>query len=507
MKKYLFLLLISSLTAFGQDIYVPYKIGNKYAISDYNGALKTEAVYDSLAIDNDQYSILKFKRDTLAGLVYELKEVVIANDYIDYQLTAHYIRAKHKTNRSILYNNLFNLSGKKMLSDKYYYVEIFEYCDDCVYHIVKAQYYELGVEKYDLYIYNSKEQDLESVFIGNADEISVSYLSDFKNKIIQVTKAYKISYYEIDTNQDKVVLRDASAKKEEVNNQSMIIERSYYNNDNDNVNHITLDYYKFTTIKFKENKFFLETVIGKKKELLPIILPKKAKYLKIIDNRFEYYLDKKPNVVFNYLEYQVNDNIGYYFTDSINIAPEKYTSVSFFNSNLSTKNTISQSYIYGIKDKKTKKIKYGVNDLFGTEIIKPIYDAITINVTDKNSKQELFKNIENYYIVHQDSKFGFLTTSGEEALPIKYDNFYKNEYISKEYNSKFSILKSGENYSIFNSDGLDNFQYSKYEFKYAPKFYISQYYDVKDHILFGLFNEANQFLGYANEKGVYFFKE
>ncbi|MFD2909169.1 hypothetical protein ACFSX9_10515 [Flavobacterium ardleyense] len=507
MKKYLFLLLITCFSAFGQEMYVPYKIGNKYAISDYNGVLKTEAVYDSLDVNSNQNEILNFKRDTLSGLVYQLKEIVIGNDYIDYYLKKEYILAKYNTKEYFPYHNFFNLYGKKMLSDSYYHLEFFKYCENCLFHIVKAQYYEKGVKKYDLYIYNSKKQDLESISITNVDDVSVPYLSDFTSKIIKVTKANKINYYEIAKNQDKVVLQDASAKKKELNSQSMIIERSTYNEDNEEVYHYSFHTYKFTAIKVKENKYFLETSMGRKKDTTEISLSKKAKDLKIVDYKFDYYFGKKPTGVFNYLEYKINNNIGYYFTDSIYMSPEKYYSVAFFNSNLSTKNTISQSYIYGIKDKKTKKIKYGVNDLFGTEIIKPLYDRIKINFTDNNSQQKLFKNIENYFIVYKDAKFGFLTTTGEEALPIKYDTYYKNEYKSKQYDSKFSILRHGENYSIFNIYGLNNFQYSKYEFKYKPKFYISHFYDVKEHILFGLFNEANEFLGYANENGVYFFKE
>jgi hypothetical protein len=185
-------------------------------------------------------------------------------------------------------------------------------------------------------------------------------------------------------------------------------------------------------------------------------------------------------------------------------------------------------------------LKFGILNKEGIESVPFIYDSIAGDMQQFNfehagafngNKQNfVLKPRAGYYsianknpytkgptdniLVYKNGKAGIINATNEILIPIIYDLVAQNgiSYTGSR-ESDFILLKKNGFYTVANL--AFNFKLRKYEladtipasFKNIPCFYINNFYNKKGLKLYGLYDDEFHFVGYANENGFLYFKK
>ena len=255
-----------------------------------------------------------------------------------------------------------------------------------------------------------------------------------------------------------------------------------------------------------------------------------ATYIKVPNNVSIMYLNSESSQEYLHLIYKKENKFGILnrgiFSEIV------YDSLLYFG----------YDFIAGIKT--NNKMHFGIIKPNGNEMLPIIYDSIrtgikqveyidveTINREQRTSIFALTNKKNDYgYLnllckywqlketmntVYKGGKVGITGNNANEIiLPAEYDFIAKNNiHYSGIRKSDFYIAKKNNKYNIPNIEF--NHALNKYElkknvqlsFNFIPNFCIDNYYKIKGLKIFGLYDENNKFLGYANENGLEYFEK
>lgn len=163
---------------------------------------------------------------------------------------------------------------------------------------------------------------------------------------------------------------------------------------------------------------------------------------------------------------------------------------------------MSKGHIAGNRDKKTKKMKYGVLDANG-DAKAMIYDAVTVDYkTSTSNKAEL--------LVVKGGKYGLLDQDGNVVIPVENDLITSVKGIEAD---RFFQVKKGSLYGlhILRSDGepVTVPPVFGYQVKDVYLNYPNGRYSAKEGnmVLIQLMNPDGTITGYAREDGFLYFKD
>ena len=209
------------------------------------------------------------------------------------------------------------------------------------------------------------------------------------------------------------------------------------------------------------------------------------------------------------------------------IIETKFDSLVYFGNQFIAGKRIGGKFLFGSIDKEGKIIIPIIYDSIIGELKKlSLADyrldnetkyrvVLKTNESGNTSLNNLFvKKISNIILVYKNGKAGILSNTNEVIIPIVYDLIAENGmsyYEAKE--SYFIILKQNSLY------GLTSLEYEREnkktkmvhtiqpQYPFMPLFYLRDYYQVKGFRLFGLYDEGFIFKGYAHENGYLYFKD
>lgn len=193
MKKIFFVLaILTTVTIYSQEFYIPYRVGDKFGISDEKGNIKLKPQFDILEYVYNQTDLLVgynfVGNEVLSSVIHKNKIIIKDKRYKSYYWEDGLLKAIEYTNPNYNppfirgteeigeLNMLYTLNGKQIFAEPLPYIGAFTHWD--------------GIEKMeDLLIYTSDENKKSS-----------SYL--FNKKSGKITKTYYSDVEEIDFNGD-----------------------------------------------------------------------------------------------------------------------------------------------------------------------------------------------------------------------------------------------------------------------------------------------------------------
>lgn len=251
---------------------------------------------------------------------------------------------------------------------------------------------------------------------------------------------------------------------------------------------------------------------------IPVQLPPAAKIIRMVPLAMTQY---QPVII-------IADNHFYIVKDN-HLGETAYDSLIYFGQNFLAWKKVGD------------KTKAGVISNSGAIIIPFQYDSLYAGIryaelVDKNlaadtpNYQLVFKEADskysrdkinpyvrshtNLFTVFIKDKCAVVNFKNDIVIPFKYQMIVKNSMgHSRPREDEFVILKDNGRY------GLTNLQYDSQKkqeamnntiepiYEYLPGFYYPGYFGIKGYRLIGLYNEQNNFMGYATENGKTFYRE
>ena len=557
--------LILSAYSKGQSILVPYKVGEKFGLSDVDGKMVLEPKYVSLKWLNDyyfetlsvtilndtietapnHYSIRKKETTSLSGLIYKGKEILKEEPFNNIKVTPGKCiiakcesRANRMTkeqyeryNHHEKFSTLFSINGKNVYPENFRTL----YISDTINIVLKGKEKKYILfestnfnSQYSLFIFDISKQEITDWILKDVLKLNVhkSYSDD---------KSITIDYKDADYNEIKATLNYSTGKfildkikpaKQETKNQDIITESPMYGNggmeDMAIVEAPTEERMKTTYTKppfipyfqhYKDSLFYLSDY-------------NKKTYINIPNEITLLYQEQFSSVQYQPIIYKMNNIFG--FIDKTTIQNPIYDSLLYMG-----------SYYLAYK-KGVDKIRCGILDNKGQVVAPFIYDSIqsglkqyTANYYGNNENRYSIEEKKDYssyrknnaiksysikqsdkLIVYINGKCGMINMNNETILPIDYDAIAENRVSG--YNgskSNYIILLQDHHYGITDVEWnkalnrLVAINTIKPVFAAIPSYYYQDYYTVKGFTLFALYDEHFKFKGYARADGFMYSKE
>lgn len=404
-------LLYQSLSELGNGLYKA-NFGNKYGIIDANNNIIEEFKWASLnqiynvknyykvsekEYSNRQYGILSLidKKLTIPCKYSEIEEISNSS-YFKVRDGAKYniVDINDKTKFSVWYDELYlPLGGRKL-----YIVKLngkMGVIDENENMVVPIEYEDINPSAYRDGSYLAKNKEGKYGFITLDG---------------RVTLAFDYSNIEKKNNNNIIAMRDDKCGLLQVND-GMPYEVAA-------CDYSSIVGHNKIFIVEKDKKFGIIDLYGK--------LITKIEYDNIVTSSISYYSDNKPYIANKGNKYYLLNNSGEFIIDIF------YSSIKYL-AELSEQGASKSDFsFFVVQNPKSKKL--GLVDLFGKEVITPVYDEIVfkhgnIILVGQNKKLGLFDIIKNKYIV-----------------PVEYDQIIvdKNSYIAIKGNEFYKIDVSSE---------------------------------------------------------------
>ena len=465
------------------------------------------------------------------------KCIVAASSFKTSNLTKQQYENK-KAKQSFV--SIFSLDGKNIYSENFKRIQKFDTAGTSSKNKSQARYMLFGTldvnDRYGLFVFDIDKQNISDWLIKDAIKLKVTkpdYLR--KNIGFECTNSENVLQQKmVDYSSGHFKIIDLPDKPEQISgNQGMssgkdlVQEVEYKRNSSDLP--VPPDYaivieegeaepYVAPPFKpFHQNvRDTLLWVTGLKiKE--QVKLPEGAKPIYSTPNGFMQY---------NPVVYKLNNKFGWVMDGKVGEA--KYDSIVYFGKNYMMAETIGG------------KRKYGLFDDQGKVIIPAIYDSmyngikwIELDVHANRStgkydyvlreadEREMYaqRNMDPYVkraydrvTVFQNGKAGVINTKNEWLIPMAYDMIADNSFqYTFPRESKYIILKRDNLYGItqlknqreFNREPIS--QTIEPVFPHLPCFVIHNY-QAKGFNLIGLYDSHFEFVGFANNKGLLYFK-
>ncbi|KGO85968.1 hypothetical protein Q765_12945 [Flavobacterium rivuli WB 3.3-2 = DSM 21788] len=184
-----------------QEIGVPFRVGKKFGVSDFNGKMLIPAKYDKIVPNtyngyNYMCAFILNENPILSSLIYNNKVIIDNQTYNDYYLKGGLVQA---TQYTVLKNynyavkgdhtqlvHLYDLNGKKVLKGDFKAIDI---CDDIdeprKINVSLIYAYDLN-DKLSLYLYDKSLNSILKTFIdaGKPVSINFNYHQNYKDRTI-----------------------------------------------------------------------------------------------------------------------------------------------------------------------------------------------------------------------------------------------------------------------------------------------------------------------------------
>lgn len=557
--KLVFILIALTFNTYAQDIRIPYRIGDKFGLSDEKGQLTVEAKYDKISFIDSQFKYFQYTniiKDSIrnvyggwsennrknTGVYYKDKIIIENTPFGHFRLFETYFIT------GSMYNDqrpedfmLYNLKGEPLLSEIASHIYINNKRDigslnTIDSNLVFVSIFHMGKRrerKFSLGVYNFKTQKIENWLVKRATNFELKQdLIDKKAIFIQYIddKGYQSKYLYYDKSIGIFKLSErigASTAKSNANLNNTIQPKfsqdSQYYYDLEEVEAIensrpvryigkTIDRKKFT---WKKNELFFGEV--KVTEI------KGAEYLKL--GRIQ----SLPVI------YKLNGKYGF-VKDEKSRTEAKYDSLFYMSGTNALDKKSNFVFLVGQLNKLTNSWKYGVINSNEKNIIPIIYDQIIPHIPTLtwdfylkyfeeplnyytapikgrtySKKRPKFYTVKDFGLVGlKKGKIGIVNLNNEIIFPFEFDGIYHNDmsYTNpiRSYGKYYILAKNGR-YGIFKELMASKKELKrKIVFPYIPASYYPNYGGRKGFNLVNLVNKDGTFC-FAREDGYLYYRK
>lgn len=189
-----FLVFAFHATLFGQTISVPYRVGNKFGISDQNGKILIPAQFDVVEIESYKEVYFQgfiFQENAVhSSFIYKNKIVLGNQKYNNYYLTDDLIIAtKYKSGRLSSYHpegeayyteyeHLYTKEGKIIISEDVLSIYVNSVDEEKKLNQVLISTTDKN-KKYSLFLYDKKLKKITKTFFDKSDYLKVKYNNEY----------------------------------------------------------------------------------------------------------------------------------------------------------------------------------------------------------------------------------------------------------------------------------------------------------------------------------------
>lgn len=191
---FFFLAIAFHTTLFGQNVSVPYRVGNKFGISDQNGKILIPAQFDVVEISsyNETYfEAFTFKEnEILSSYIYKNKIILSNQKYSSYQWSNDFVIAtKYKSGHLSTYHpdgeayytdyeHLYTKEGKLIIGGDVLSVFSNDIDDDkkLKEELISVVYKD---KKHSLFLYDKKLKKITQTFFEKSDYLKVKYNNEY----------------------------------------------------------------------------------------------------------------------------------------------------------------------------------------------------------------------------------------------------------------------------------------------------------------------------------------
>lgn len=556
------LFLVSCLQA--QDIFVPFRDGKQWGLSNYNGDLVIEPKFDSL-IFNEQseydFVLIQTRKNLKKGLIINGKEVLKALYDEIIPTYKEYIVAKWTDDKgkfTLLLDSYGNPiipepirgifdSGKFFGNDGITLFEVInsDFKEDMVIwddknkklHYLMKDYYSLKLRKTDGHTfelsYKKNEKDPLS------EEICV-----LENYQLKPINSQKITEYRIDDEDVHKITsnqnRGGKSRRESVYNPMDVgvtsgsyeavkssgyapplpapIQSSKSGEQAKPIQETKKELIRIAVVyKLQDNELEAnyKTSFNKPDILAPvkIKLPKTAQNIKI--EKFSGGMGElsTTDYKFSYGSYVTFDNKekkGIMILENRPLEYDTIQKLSYTNHGV-YQNRLS--FLVGNKEKKSQKIKYTLLDVNQKEVFPMEFDKVIIN--------SVFGSADfNYWTIQKNEKYGIITPDGKMLLEPIYDKMENKKvdlgygnFIEIQKGNKYGFFKSGYSGKTILVEPIFNYPIKDvyFDYPYRDSSFSSGVYNKKQInkstvAIVALQDEKGNLVGYANKDGKLYFK-
>ncbi len=471
-KFSILLLILIHFSSFSQnEILVPFRVGDKFGLSDLKGKLVYPAEFEyfksnELGSYEASFEGIKEGRSTF---FYRGKKIVERTKNTKYKVIRESFVTVYEENKGF---EIFNFKGEQ-ITDKSYVEMIF--CDNLLqrnfYYTCTPIIFKDQNDKLTLQIFNAKTEKITKTFVENVSSLKLDpYDNLYKNRFtifVQENINSKEVKLEFVFDGDSFVILDPTNyfKKNTQNNPKKgkpIILEENENGNMENYNEFGVqapleayretdeyqDYSKSGRILkkidglcltiFQEND---KTSIENEFELPQNLDARSFQNVnvKLVINKVKYYLD-------DLVLYKSNGKYGVVLTKEYYLSP-KYDSIRLLVLN---KNSSNPNYYFqvGIKDSITNKMKFGLVNLSGGTIFPIVYDVFRNAIDNQTGGYKFSLSLPNNaeFIVAKEGKYGIVSLD-EVKAPLIYDDIF---YLD----SKNCVLVKSGLYGIYFQDRM-----------------------------------------------------
>ncbi len=467
------LLILIHFSSFSQnEILVPFRVGDKFGLSDLKGKLVYPAEFEyfktnELGSYEASFEGVKEGRSTF---FYKGKKIVERTKKTKYKVIRESFITVSEENKGF---EIFNFNGEQ-ITDKSYVEMIF--CDNLLqrnfYYTCTPIIFKDQNDKLTLQVFNAKTEKFINTFVENVSSLKLDpYDNLYKNRFtifVQENLNSKEVKLEFVFDGDSFVILDPTNyfKKNTQNNPKKgkpIILEENENGNMENYNEFGVqapveayvgrdeeyqDYHNSGRIIkkidglcltiFQENN---KTSIENEFELPQDLDARSFQNvnMKLVIDKVKYYLDEL-------LLYKSNGKYGVVLTKEYYLSP-KYDSIRLLVLN---KNSSNPNYYFqvGIKDSITNKMKFGLVDLSEKTIFPIVYDVFRNAIDNQTGGYKFSLPLPNNaeFIVAKEGKYGIVTLD-EVKAPLIYDDIF---YLD----SKNCVLVKSGLYGIYFQDRM-----------------------------------------------------
>lgn len=234
MKKSLYLLILSiislSLTAQDMQVYVPFRIGDKFGVSDENGKMIIPANYDEISVGyNNDFTA---RKDNKASYILNNKIIIKDGDYTYFDNQEDFvIGVLVKNSKDFMYSNgspdylsenLYNKSGEPLLGKSYNNIIVIDgrknekpaLTGTALLLLYSTQ------NRYSLHLFDKKQKKIIKTFFENSYEVDTNY-----DKFPQ---SFSIIYQDLNRSERNLTLNFNNGKIESEKREPIKVVKDYY---------------------------------------------------------------------------------------------------------------------------------------------------------------------------------------------------------------------------------------------------------------------------------------
>ncbi len=566
----LFCLIFFSLNAFSQNqVLVPFRVGDKFGLSDLKGQLIYPAEYDNITIKKGDpvgvfyaekankttffYKNIILIKDTKYNVFQVLEnKCVLAKtgleylDISDFKNETEYKAAKKRTR----YLSIFNLKGENCYPENFKELHILDTAGQSDINKSLSRYIAFISlnfdEKTSVFIYDCDLQKITEWLIkdyfsfkftgSNKDFTSQKTEIDKEEKYTLIFEGNKFKIKQLDTKSSVGSHQFGSASNSDKSSKKLDrvinpFDDSFEGGTAEIANNSDKPQQRKikSLFKIKEGRIFQYMCEYKNDTIIKEIkLPFSIDDLKIENNcDFE---NQDTNNLINYefhnlIVFKTNNKYGVLISDKIQIQPI-YDTICMIKTANFNDSKISICFLVGLKNSGSKNMRFGTIDINSKTIIPIVYEQINYNrleakdsnedeIYNKRHKVVRFCNTtyNKEWLIKKDGRFGFISPTDSVILKPEFDEITQNGSVYSSFFTNFKIVKKGNLYGVmyFTHNGL---KIVEPIFPHKPEYIIENYQGLKGKTLFRLVDDTvdsdnfmDKFFCFAEENGHLYYRE